>query len=277
MEWKARDKWIKALEEFPDDPEPPALFLDTEWYRIIIDEAQVIKNRSTLTARGIIDLRARYRWSLSGTPMQNGVEEIFSQLSYLRIRPYNDWQKFRETFVQGLKSPGSRKGAMKKFQTLLKAILLRRTKKSKIDGVEICKDLPDKEVNIVHATFDEEQLDFYQNLERGAVVELKRYRDAGTLGKNISRGLVLLLRLRQACLHPRLVTEGEKLKEAGELTGDQQVNLAKDFSEQTVKRIQEIASFECPVCMDTYLNPSLVFPCGHHVCPPLLFWMMLMG
>src|SRR5271170_5348494 len=105
MEWKARDKWFKALEEYPNDPEPPALFLDTEWYRIIIDEAQVIKNRSTLTARGIIDLRARYRWSLSGTPMQNGVEEIFSQLSYLRIRPYDDWQKFRATFVQGLKTP----------------------------------------------------------------------------------------------------------------------------------------------------------------------------
>lgn len=203
--------------------------------------------------------------------MQNGVEEMFSQLCYLRIRPYDDWLRFHSTFVNGLKRPHSRKGAMKKFQTLLKAMLLRRTKQSKIDGVEIIKGLPDKEINIVNAEFDEEQLEFYRHLEAGAVVELKRYREEGTLGKNISRGLVLLLRLRQACLHPRLVTEAEKVSKGGsaELPVEQQVLLAKEFSPQTVKRVMEIGSFECPVCMDTHLNPTLVFPCGHHVSHPL--------
>jgi len=257
-------------EEDPDvlPEQPPALFLDAQWYRIILDEAQVIKNRSTQTARAMFDLHAKYRWSLSGTPMQNGVDEMFSQLCYLRIRPYHEWQKFHMTFVNGFRTPHSRKGAMKKFQTLLKAILLRRTKQSKIDGVEIIKGLPKKEIAIVHAEFDEEQLEFYRALEAGAVIELKRYRDAGTLGKNISRGLVLLLRLRQACLHPRLVTEAEKVKGgSAELTVEQQVLLAKEFTPQTVRRIQEITSFECPVCMDTFLNPTLVFPCGHHVFP----------
>jgi len=257
-------------EEDPDvlPIQPPALFLDTQWYRIILDEAQVIKNRSTLTARAMFALHAKYRWSLSGTPMQNGIEEMFSQLSYLRIRPYHDWQKFHLTFMNGLNFPHSRKTAMQKFQTLLKAILLRRTKQSKIDGVEIIKDLPGKEITIVHAEFDEEQLEFYQALEAGAVIELKRYRDAGTLGKNISRGLVLLLRLRQACLHPRLVTQAEKVKGgSAELTIEQQVLLAREFTPQTVRRVQEIKSFECSVCLDIFLNPTLVFPCGHHVFP----------
>jgi SNF2 family DNA or RNA helicase len=266
MEWKARDKWAKAVAEGDDLEQPPAIFLDTEWYRVIIDEAQVIKNRSTQTARAIFSLQAQFRWSLSGTPMQNGVEELFSQLCYLRIRPYHDWLKFHSTFVNGFKGPHSRQGAMKKFQTLLKAILLRRTKQSKIDGVEILKGLPGKEINIVHAEFDEEQLDFYKNLEEGAVVELKRYREAGTLGKNISRGLVLLLRLRQACLHPNLVRNSKNVKSgSGELNVQQQVQLSREFTPGTVKRIQEITSFECPVCMDTHLNPSLVLPCGHHV------------
>src|SRR5208282_3823045 len=48
-EWKARDKWENA-EERPQG-KPPSLFLDTEWYRIILDESQVIKNRGTQTAR----------------------------------------------------------------------------------------------------------------------------------------------------------------------------------------------------------------------------------
>ena len=155
---------------------------------------------------------------------------------------------------------------MRKFQALLKAILLRRTKTSKIDGVEILKGLPGKTIEMVHAVFGEEQDEFYKALEAGTIAQIKKYRAAGTLGRNYHHALVMLLRLRQACLHPRLIKE---IKKAGstELTLDEQVKLAKEFSEQVVMRIKEIESFECPVCFETVLNPSLVLPCGHHVNP----------
>jgi SNF2 family DNA or RNA helicase len=153
---------------------------------------------------------------------------------------------------------------MRKFQALLKAILLRRTKTSKIDGVEILKGLPEKSIEMVHAVFDEEQSEFYQALETGTILQIRKYQAEGTLGRNFSNALVMLLRLRQACLHPKLIKE---IKKAGsmELTPEQQINLAKEFSEQTVARIKEITSFECPICFETVLNPSLVLPCGHHV------------
>jgi len=62
------------------------------------------------------------------------------------------------------------------------------------------------------------------------------------------------------------VTQAEKVKGgSAELTVEQQVLLAREFPPQTVRRVQEIKSFECAVCLDTYLNPTLVFPCGHHV------------
>ena len=196
--------------------------------------------------------------------MQNGVEEIYSQLAFLRIRPYNEWKQFHTTFVLGFKKGSKRADAMRKFQALLKAILLRRTKTSKIDGVEILKGLPGKTIEMVHAVFGEEQDEFYKALEAGTIAQIKGYRAAGTLGRNYSHALVLLLRLRQACLHPRLIKE---IKKAGstELTVAEQIKLAKEFSNQVVARIKEIASFECPVCFETVLNPSLVLPCGHHV------------
>lgn len=196
--------------------------------------------------------------------MQNGVEEMYSQFSFLRIRPYCEWKEFHYAFVLGFKRARQRKDAMRKFQAVLKAILLRRTKTSKIDGVEILKGLPGKTVDMVHAVFDEEQLEFYKALETGAITQMKKYQAAGTLGRNFGHALVLLLRLRQACLHPRLIKD---IKKAGstELTPDQQIALAKEFNEQTVQRIKEIATFDCPICFETVLNPSLVLPCGHHV------------
>jgi SNF2 family DNA or RNA helicase len=266
-EWKAYDKYEHADPPLPG-PKPSSLFLNTKWFRIILDESQVIKNRNTQTARAAHHLTAIYRWSLSGTPMQNGVDEMYSQFAFLRLRPYGEWKSFYSTFVQGFKRANARTGAMTKFQAVLKAILLRRTKTSKIDGVEILKGLPGKTIEMVHAIFGEEQLEFYQGLETGAIMQMKKYQAAGTLGRNFGNALVLLLRLRQACLHPKLIKD---VKKAGstELTAAQQISLAKEFGEQTVLRIKAISTFECPICFETILNPSLVLPCGHHV-PPIL-------
>jgi SNF2 family DNA or RNA helicase len=264
-EWKVLDRWQHAVVENETLERPYSLFLDTKWYRIILDEAQVIKNRSTQTARAAHTLQSTYRWSLSGTPMQNGIEEMYSQLAFLKIRPYSEWKSFHTTFVIALKKASKQSAAMKKFQALLKAILLRRTKMSKIDGVEIVKGLPGKTIEMVHAVFDEEQQEFYQALETGAIMQLRKYQAAGTLGRNFGNALVMLLRLRQACLHRRLIKD---VKKAGstELTMDQQITLAGEFSEQTVARINAITAFECPICFETVLNPTLILPCGHHVC-----------
>lgn len=220
-------------------------------------------------------LNATYRWSLSGTPMQNGVEEMYSQLAFLRIKPYSQWKAFHETFVIALKKASRQSAAMKKFQALLKAILLRRTKMSKIDGVEIVKGLPGKTIQLVHAVFDEEQLEFYRALETGAIDQLKKYQDAGTLGSNFGNALVMLLRLRQACLHPKLIKEITKAGST-ELTMDQQVVMAKEFSPQTIARIKDINAFECPICFDPILNPTLILPCGHHVCPFYIFLIVVL-
>lgn len=66
------------------------------FYRVILDEAQCIKNQHTKTAKACYKLRATHRWCLTGTPMMNGVGELFSLLCFLRIKPYCVWDHFRQ-------------------------------------------------------------------------------------------------------------------------------------------------------------------------------------
>ena len=192
--------------------------------------------------------------------MQNGVEEIYSQIKFLRVRPYCDWKSFHDDFILGFKQSHVRNDAMRKFQALLKAILLRRTKTSKIDGVEILEGLPGKTTRLVHAVFDQKQLEFYRALERGAVALLREYEASGTLGRNYTNALTLLLRLRQACLHPHLVGSTDLVD-----VDERQIELARKFDQQTVSRVKGLSRFECPICFDAVENPTLCFPCGHHV------------
>lgn len=70
--------------------------LKAKFHRIILDEAQCIKNDRSLTARAAFKLRTNHRWCLTGTPMMNGVHELFSLLHFLQIRPYRDKESFNK-------------------------------------------------------------------------------------------------------------------------------------------------------------------------------------
>lgn len=74
----------------------PLLSPKSLFYRVILDEAQCIKNKSTIAARGAYALKSLTRFCLTGTPMMNNVGELYSLIHFLRIRPYNDSVSFNE-------------------------------------------------------------------------------------------------------------------------------------------------------------------------------------
>jgi hypothetical protein len=80
----------------------PLLGPESTWYRVIIDEAQCIKNRTTKGALACCSLNSTYRWCMSGTPMMNNVGELHSLLKFLRIRPYNSLELFSRVSVSRL-------------------------------------------------------------------------------------------------------------------------------------------------------------------------------
>lgn len=267
---------------------------DAMFYRIILDEAQNIKNKLSLASKSVSCLRATYRFCLTGTPMQNNVYELYPIIRFLQIKPYNKDLHFRQQLSQPIAVKGGtyRAEAMRKLRALLKAILLRRSKDSKIDGKPIL-ELPEKRILIEETSMDEEEKERYTGIEAGIQKTAKRIL---TRKVNFSSILVLLLRLRQACCHFFLCELGsveedyrsknwKNLRRAiNNLTGSDFARILRVLEDEagvetgTEKKIEEVGNVEevekeeeeiitCPVCMTTIPNESIIeFPCSHKIC-----------
>ena len=267
------DRQKRDPEARPNAREECAILGDkSKFHRVILDEAQNIKNRNTKAAHAACRINSTYRWCLTGTPMQNSVEELYSLIKFCRIRPYSDWNQFSKDFSRPLKRKyeAGRDKAMDQLQALLKAILLRRTKKSMIDGKPILQ-LPEKTTVEDRAVFSEDELSFYKALETKAQIQFNKYVQDGSVGRNYSNALVLLLRLRQAACHPHLVSKSGdfQLGNLGDLKPTDMIANAKELSEEVVDRLKGMEGFECAVCMDAHENP-VIFQCGHGLCEDCL-------
>ncbi|KAI0088296.1 SNF2 family N-terminal domain-containing protein [Irpex rosettiformis] len=186
-----------------------------KYWRIVLDEAHNIKNRNTKTAQACFALQGKYRWCLTGTPMQNNVEELFSLMKFLKMRPLDDWANFKEKIAQPIKN-GRPQRAIKRLHAsvVLNACMLRRTKNDTLNGKPLL-ELPDRIVQTVHCEFDAEERAFYDSVQERVQTSLENIQRQGGMAKNYTSVLVLLLRLRQACNHPSLIAQDyRKDKEA---------------------------------------------------------------
>ena len=249
----------------------PLLGDECKWYRVIIDEAQCIKNRNTKAALGAARLQALSRFCMSGTPMMNNVGELYSLIRFLRIKPYDSAEKFNHDFANPIKKGDPTGKAMRMLQALLKAILLRRTKKSTIDGKPILS-LPERSNHAQHSEFNSDERGLYTALETQTKVQFNKYLKAGTVNKNYSNVLVLLLRLRQACCHPHLIKDFGEAAATSNLSVEDMLKVARELVPDVIARIRDSTGsepphgLECPVCMDMTENASIIVPCGHSTC-----------
>jgi SNF2 family DNA or RNA helicase len=86
----------RDIDEGPLRKNFPLMGPKSLFYRVILDEAQCIKNKNTMAAKAAYHLKSITRICLTGTPMMNNVGELFSLIHFLRIRPYSDYKKFQE-------------------------------------------------------------------------------------------------------------------------------------------------------------------------------------
>ncbi|XP_038689866.1 helicase-like transcription factor CHR28 isoform X1 [Tripterygium wilfordii] len=233
---------------------------NVEWFRVVLDEAQIIKNHRTRVARACWGLHAKRRWCLSGTPIQNDIDDLYSYFRFLRYDPY----AVHESFLSTLKLPICRNPAKgyRKLQAVLKTIMLRRTKGTLLDGKPII-DLPPRLVEHMKVDFTSEQRDFYSRLEFDSRAQFKRYADAGTVKQNYVNILSMLLRLRQACDHPLLVSG----LDSGSMWRSS-IEMAKKLPRD--KKISLLSCLEasvaiCHICNDPP-EDAVVSVCGHVFC-----------
>ncbi|KAL8153806.1 hypothetical protein V2J09_011566 [Rumex salicifolius] len=230
------------------------------WQRVVLDEAQTIKNHRTLVARACCGLRAKKRWCLSGTPIQNAIDELFSYFRFLKYDPYSSFK----AFCEGIKGPISRdsKSGYQKLQIVLRTVMLRRTKDTKINGQPII-NLPPKKVHIRSKEFTLEERKFYSELEADTRKQFKAYADSGTVNQNYASILLMLLRLRQACDHPYLVcgSGSDSIRKKHSMQTLKQ--LPKDKLTNLLNRLQQ--SPICILCADPP-EDAVITKCGHVFC-----------
>ncbi|KAG1464374.1 hypothetical protein G6F56_005096 [Rhizopus delemar] len=189
-----------------------------KWHRVVLDEAQQIKNKTTRSSLSCSALLSNKRWCLTGTPIQNNVDELFSLLRFLRIQPLNNYAMFRKTISAPIQqgNPGL---AMSRLKAVLMAIMLRRTKavlmkKKNQNSFE----LPSREKNDILLDFSDYERKLYDLLKsktKDSVQQLMIQGQSAYLNM-----LCLLLRLRQACDHPKLIMKSIEDKDVAEILTD---------------------------------------------------------
>ncbi|XP_019440268.1 PREDICTED: helicase-like transcription factor CHR28 isoform X4 [Lupinus angustifolius] len=234
------------------------------WFRVVLDEAQSIKNHRTQVARACWGLRAKRRWCLSGTPIQNAIDDLYSYFRFLRYEPYAVYTSFCST----IKIPISRSPSKgyRKLQAVLKTIMLRRTKGTLLDGEPIIS-LPPKSVELKKVVFSQEERNFYSRLEADSRAQFQEYADAGTVKQNYVNILLMLLRLRQACDHPLLVKRYNS-NSLWKSSVETEMKLPQEEQLSLLKCLETSLAL-CGICNVSLQDPpedAVVSICGHVFC-----------
>lgn len=226
----------------------PSILHSVHWNRVVLDEGHSIKTRTSSTAYAVFALESTYRWSLTGTPLQNRIGELFSLIRFLRVTPFSYYyckkcpcRKLSWTFTKGegcnechhspmshfswwnrfILNPIKRWGlshfnsnkALRILKRVLQRVMLRRTKEEKAADL----NLPPRIIHMRHEELNTEENDFYEALYTQSQTRFDSFVSEGTILNNYAHVFDLLLRLRQAVNHPYLVlyAKDRHLQESG--------------------------------------------------------------
>jgi SNF2 family DNA or RNA helicase len=164
-----------------------------KWHRVVVDEAQNIKNPQTAQTRAITKLNAQHRLALTGTPVENRLRDLWSIFNYLNPGYLGKEPQFRKTFELPIYKDNNQQ-ASNTLKKLVEPFILRRVKTDK----RIISDLPDKIEQKMFCGLTPEQASLYEAVVKDVTEQLE---EAEGMQR---RGLILstLLKLKQICNHP---------------------------------------------------------------------------
>ncbi|XP_076076399.1 E3 ubiquitin-protein ligase SHPRH-like isoform X3 [Mytilus galloprovincialis] len=183
----------------------PSPITAVEWWRICLDEAQMVECTTTKTALMALRLTAVNRWCVTGTPIQRSVEDLYGLFLFLGIDPFWVKQWFETILFKPLCH-----GVTKPLYDTVSSILWRTAKKDVIEQINI----PEQTEHVHWLTFSPVEDHFYRrqyhDCVRDCMKKLSKWADNSTKLSSLDRQtmnqlLYPLLRLRQACCHPQAV------------------------------------------------------------------------
>jgi len=167
---------------------------------VILDESQNIKNPSSKSFLAVRQLKSRFKLILSGTPVENSVNDLWTQMSFINPGLLGIQQFFQNEFVTPIEKKKDEDKA-RKLQALIKPFVLRRTKE------QVAPELPPKTENLFYCQMSEEQASVYENVKSEYRNELLRSLEDGTFAKQQIHVLQGLIKLRQIANHPIMIDD----------------------------------------------------------------------
>ncbi len=165
-----------------------------EWDTVVLDEAQAIKNPDSQAAKAANQLQAHFRLALTGTPVENRLEELWSQMNFINPGFLGTRRHFDMRYAKPI--GGGDQEAAAHLRQRLRPFLLRRLKR------EVAPELPPRTDMALYCELREEERALYDAINAATRAEVLAKLSAGG---NVLEALEVLLRLRQAACHPALV------------------------------------------------------------------------
>lgn len=165
----------------------------------ILDEAQHIKNHLTLRAREVKRIKSEHRLVMTGTPIENGLAELWSIFDFLMPGYLDSQPKFTAKYVSPLSNPDGDQPEIVRLRQKVAPFILRRRKE------EVLAELPEKIITVQNVFMTKLQEDTYHTILKQLKEEIAETVASLGLAKSHITVLAALTKLRQVCNHPKLV------------------------------------------------------------------------
>jgi len=179
---------------------------EVDWDTVILDESQNIKNPDSQVARAAYRLRAAWKVTLSGTPVENRLEELWSQLHFTNPGLLGGRTDFNDRWARPIGDGDS--GAAARLRERIRPFVLRRLKR------EVAPELPPRTEAVLHVELDDQERVIYDAIRAATQADVLKLL-AG--GGGVMQALEALLRLRQAACHSGLIP-GQKADGSSKVT-----------------------------------------------------------
>jgi superfamily II DNA or RNA helicase len=167
---------------------------DEHWDTLILDEAQAIKNPDSKVTQAAYRLRGDFRMTLSGTPVENRLDELWSQFHFINRGLLGARRDFEQRYAKPIGEGDLEIAA--RLRDRIRPFVLRRLKR------DVAPELPPRTDVVLHTTLTESERNTYDAIRAAALQDVVAQLSSGA---NVMRALEVLLRLRQAACHPALV------------------------------------------------------------------------
>jgi superfamily II DNA or RNA helicase len=170
-----------------------------EYEYIVLDESQQIKNKDSKVFKAINQLEARHKISLSGTPIENSLSDLWAQMQFINPNLLGNYNFFKKEFIRPIERQQD-EVKKERLRSLVQPYLLRRTKE------EVARDLPPLTTKIFYSEMSPEQKKLYEREKSATRNQLLEHFEAGNPKFKI-QVLQSLTRLRQLVNHPKMVLD----------------------------------------------------------------------